>query len=137
MRDPANGGGRIEEFQAIADGDVGDHAALGGHDDRDPVQRHPGRRLTAPLTYLRDGERLVVAASRAGFDHHPAWYLNLVADPEVEVQIGSNVVAMHARTADEPERSDYWRKLVAMNPDYGDYQARTTRKIPIVVLSPR
>ena len=101
------------------------------------VGRKTGRRLTAPLTYLRDGERLVVAASRAGFDQHPLWYLNLVANPEVEVQTGAEVRPMNARTADEPERSDYWQKLVAMNPDYGAYQARTTRTIPVVVLSPR
>jgi deazaflavin-dependent oxidoreductase (nitroreductase family) len=100
------------------------------------VGRKTGRRLTVPLTYLKDGARLVVAASRAGFDQHPLWYLNLVANPDVDVQTGADARPMRARTADEPERSDYWAKLVAMNPDYGDYQARTTRKIPVVVLSP-
>ena len=100
------------------------------------VGRKTGRRLTVPLTYLKDGERVVVAASRAGMDQHPLWYHNLVANPDVEVQTGADARPMRARTADEPERSDYWAKLVAMNPDYGDYQARTTRKIPVVVLSP-
>lgn len=101
------------------------------------VGRKTGRRLTVPLTYLKDGERVVVAASRAGMDQHPAWYHNLVANPDVDVQTGGDVRPMRARTADEAERAAYWPKLVALNNDYADYQARTARKIPIVVLSPR
>ncbi len=101
------------------------------------IGRKSGRRLTVPLTYLQDGDRAIVAASRAGMDQHPLWYLNLVATPEVEVQIGSDVRPMRAHTADDAERADYWPKLVKMNPDYGAYQARTQRKIPVVVLRPR
>ena len=101
------------------------------------VGRKTGRRLTTPLTYLKDGERLVVAASRAGMDQHPLWYLNLVANPDVEVQAGSDVRPMRAHTAEDAERAEYWPRLVALNPDYGVYQARTERKIPVVVLSPR
>ena len=101
------------------------------------VGRKTGRRLTVPLTYLKDGERLVVAASRAGMDQHPAWYHNLVANPDVEVQTGAEVRPMRTHTADDAERAGYWPKLVAVNPDYGAYQARTQRKIPVVVLSPR
>ena len=86
---------------------------------------------------IEDGDRLVVAASRAGFDQHPLWYLNLVATPDVEVQTGADVRPMRAHTADDAERADYWPKLVAVNPDYAAYQARTERKIPVVVLSPR
>jgi deazaflavin-dependent oxidoreductase (nitroreductase family) len=101
------------------------------------VGRKTGRRLTTPLTYLKDAEHLVVAASRAGMDQHPAWYHNLVANPDVEVQTGGEVRPMRAHTADDAERADYWPKLVAVNPDYGSYQARTERKIPVIVLSPR
>ena len=101
------------------------------------VGRKTGRRLTVPLTYLKDGDRAVVAASRAGMDQHPLWYLNLVANPDVEVQMGGAVRPMRARTADDAQRADYWPKLVAANPDYGDYQARTERKIPVVILGPR
>ena len=86
---------------------------------------------------ILDGERVVVAASRAGMDQHPAWYHNLVANPDVEVQTGAAVRSMRAHTADDAERADYWPKLVAVNRDYADYQARTERKIPVVVLSPR
>lgn len=101
------------------------------------VGRKSGRRLTVPLTYLKDGERLVVAASRAGLDQHPAWYHNLVANPDVEVQMGGDTRPMRAVTADDAERADYWAKLVALNTDYADYAARTSRKIPVVIFSPR
>lgn len=80
---------------------------------------------------------MVVTASRAGMDEHPLWYLNLVANPDVEVQIRGEVRPMRAHTADDTERAHYWPKLVAMNSDYGDSQARTTRRIPVVMLAPR
>ena len=101
------------------------------------VGRKSGRRLTSPLTYIMDGDRAVVAASRTGMDHHPAWYLNLVANPDVEVQMRGDVRPMRAHTADDAERAVLWPKLVAANPDYGAYQARTQRKIPVIVLAPR
>ena len=101
------------------------------------VGRKTGRRLTVPLTYLQDGERAIVAASRAGMDQHPLWFLNLVANPDVDVQMGDAVRPMRAHTADDAERAAYWPKLVAVNPDYGAYQARTQRQIPVVILSPR
>jgi deazaflavin-dependent oxidoreductase (nitroreductase family) len=99
--------------------------------------RKSGRKLTVPLVYLPDGERAVVAASKGGMDQHPLWYLNLVANPDVEVQIGTEVRPMRARTLEGEERAQYWSRLVALNRDFADYQARTTRTIPVVVLSPR
>lgn len=99
--------------------------------------RKTGRRLTVPLLYLADGRRVVTVASKGGMDHHPLWYHNLVAHPDVEVQIGSDVRPMRARTADDGERTRYWPKLVAIYRDYADYQARTERVIPVVVLEPR
>ncbi len=101
------------------------------------VGRKSGQKSTVPLVYLQEGDRMIVVASRAGMDQHPIWYLNLVATPDVEVQMGSEVRPMRARTADDAERAAYWPKLVQFNPDYGDYQERTERKIPVVVLSPR
>jgi deazaflavin-dependent oxidoreductase (nitroreductase family) len=101
------------------------------------VGRKSGRQLTQPLLYLRDGDHVVTVASKGGMDHHPLWYLNLVANPDVEIQIGKVVRPMRAHTADDGERAQYWPKLVAMYRDYADYQARTERKIPVVVLSPR
>lgn len=98
--------------------------------------RKSGRKLTVPLIHLRDGERVVIVASKGGMDKHPLWYLNLVANPDAEVQFGSEVRRMRAHTADETERAHYWPKLVGLNADFTDYQARTARKIPVVILTP-
>jgi deazaflavin-dependent oxidoreductase (nitroreductase family) len=100
------------------------------------IGRKSGRRLTTPLLYLRDGDRVVTVASKGGMDHHPLWYRNMVANPAVDVQIGRDITAMRARTADASEKAALWPKLVAMYPDYAQYQARTTRDIPVVILSP-
>ena len=96
-----------------------------------------GQRRVAPLIYVRDGERIVVIASKGGMDHHPQWYRNLVAHPDVEVQIGAAVQPMRARTASREEKAALWPKAVAVYRDYDDYQARTTRDIPVVILEPR
>jgi F420H(2)-dependent quinone reductase len=98
--------------------------------------RKSGAPRVAPLIYLRDGERVVLVASKGGMDHHPLWYRNLVADPAVEVQIGREVRRMRARTANEAERAALWPRLVAVYRDYDDYQARTTRQIPVVIVEP-
>lgn len=99
--------------------------------------RKSGRPLTYPLVFLADGEKKIVVASKGGMDKHPLWYLNLVANPDVQVQVGSETRSMRAHTADDAERAHYWPKIVALNRDFDDYQARTTRKIPVVVLTPR
>ena len=99
--------------------------------------RKSGRTMTTPLLYLRDGDKIVVVASKGGMSHHPLWYVNLVAVPECEFEIGSDKRPYRARTAGAEERARYWTPLVAMYPDYDDYQARTDRQIPVVVLEPR
>jgi len=99
--------------------------------------RKTGRRLTVPLLYLRDADRVVTVASKGGMDQHPLWYRNLVANPDVDVQIGAETTAMRARTASPAEKTALWPRLVAMYPDYDAYQARTTREIPVVILEPR
>lgn len=101
------------------------------------VGRKTGRKLTVPLLYLADDERLVIVASKGGMDQHPLWYLNLLANPDVDVEIGTDVRPMRAQVADTAERERLWPKLVAMYGDYADYQARTTRQIPVVILTPR
>ncbi len=101
------------------------------------VGARSGERRVAPLIYVRDGERVVVVASKGGMDHHPQWYRNLVANPDVEVQIGAAVRPMRARTASREEKAALWPKAVAVYRDYDDYQARTARDIPVVVLEPR
>ena len=99
--------------------------------------RKSGRTMTTPLLYLRDGDKILIVASKGGMSHHPLWYVNLVAVPECEFEIGSEKRAYRARTATPEERKAYWTPLVAMYPDYADYQARTDREIPVVVLEPR
>lgn len=96
-----------------------------------------GQRRTTPLIYLEDGEDVVLVASKGGMSHHPAWYHNLVKHPDAEVQIGSAVRPVRARRASDEEKAALWPRLVAIYRDYDDYQARTSRDIPVMVLSPR
>jgi deazaflavin-dependent oxidoreductase (nitroreductase family) len=96
--------------------------------------RRTGRPHTVPLLYLRAGDALVVIASYGGRDHHPAWYLNLVAAPEVEVQVRKGRLKALARIADSEERASWWPRVVDAYGDYAVYQARTHRVIPVVLL---
>jgi deazaflavin-dependent oxidoreductase (nitroreductase family) len=98
--------------------------------------RHSGSSHTVPLLYLRDGEVLVVIASYGGRDRHPAWYLNLVAEPEVLVQVARAKFNARARTASDKERAWWWPRVVEAYGDYAVYQARTDRVIPVVMLEP-
>jgi deazaflavin-dependent oxidoreductase (nitroreductase family) len=84
-------------------------------------------------TALIYGAYLVVA-SQGGADKHPAWYLNLEADPEVHVQVGSEKFTARARTATEQEKPELWTKMVSIWPAYDEYQTKTQRPIPVVVL---
>jgi len=96
--------------------------------------RASGRAHTVPLLYLREEGGLVVIASFAGQDHHPAWYLNLRASPRAEVQIEEERFTVSARDATPEERPRLWARAVAEYPGYAGYQGRTARLIPVVVL---
>lgn len=98
--------------------------------------RRTGRPHTVPLLYLGDGERLVVVASFGGRDEHPAWYLNLVANPLVGVQISTRSLPARASTADPADRASWWPRIVEAYQGYAGYQARTRRQIPVVFLDP-
>lgn len=90
--------------------------------------------LTSPLQV---GDAYVVVASRGGDDHHPAWFLNLQANPDVEVSIERGPKqSMHARVATASERAELWPKIASQHPNYAGYQRRTTREIPLVFLEP-
>jgi len=95
-----------------------------------------GKRRTAPVLYLRDGNDLVIVASYGGNPQHPSWFRNLVAHPDAEVEIGRERSLVRARVADPAERERLWPKAVAMYPPYAEYQTKTTREIPVVILSP-
>jgi deazaflavin-dependent oxidoreductase (nitroreductase family) len=101
------------------------------------VGRKSGEARTVPLLCLAEGETLVTVASKGGMSHHPLWYRNLAANPAVEVEFAGRRRAMTAHTATADEKRAWWPKLVAMYPDYANYQARTERDIPVVVLTPR
>jgi len=96
--------------------------------------RKSGEKRTTPLIY-RDYEGTpLIVASKGGADDHPDWYLNLLENPEVEVQIKADVFKARARTATAEERPALWEHMVQVWPDYANYQAKTDREIPIVVL---
>jgi deazaflavin-dependent oxidoreductase (nitroreductase family) len=99
--------------------------------------RRTGRLRRTALVYARDGSRYVVVASGAGEDHHPAWYLNLRADPLVGVQVGGAVFVARAATAVGEERDRLWRVMAALWPDYARYQRKASRTIPVVTLTPQ
>jgi deazaflavin-dependent oxidoreductase (nitroreductase family) len=98
--------------------------------------RRSGDPRTVALMYGRDGDNLVLIASRAGSPTHPSWYLNLRAHPEATVQIAGEVFKVMARDATTEERPRLWDMMAAKYPTYNDYQKKTSRQIPVVVLEP-
>lgn len=98
--------------------------------------RKTGMLRTTPLVFLRDGDRLVVVASQGGRAEDPQWYRNVVADPDVTVQVGSRRTRMHARTATPGERTELWPRLCDLYADYASYQTWTDREIPVVICEP-
>jgi len=99
--------------------------------------RKSKRRQVLPLIYGTTGKGHAIVASKGGAPAHPAWYLNLSADPDVEVQVGANKFAARARTASGSERAALWKQMAAIWPDYEEYQRKTQREIPVAVLEPR
>jgi deazaflavin-dependent oxidoreductase (nitroreductase family) len=86
------------------------------------------------LIYGLDGDRYVVVASTGGAAENPAWYLNLVADPEVELQVGAATFRARAHTAGRDEKPPLWELMASIWPDYDKYQAKTEREIPVITL---
>ena len=89
-----------------------------------------------PLIYCEAGGAFVIVASKGGAPAHPAWFLNLVAEPECEIRVGKDGYKVKARVAEGNERESLWHSMVEIYPPYNDYQAATERKIPVVVLDP-
>src|SRR5690242_4316927 len=100
------------------------------------VGRKSGEPRTVTLVFMRDGERLVVVGSQAGLSTDPLWMKNAEANPDVTVEIGGTKQTMRARRGTAEEKAHYWPALCAMNSDYSDYQSRTTRDIPILIMDP-
>ena len=94
-----------------------------------------GKERVNPLVYAKDGDRFVVAASKGGAPTNPDWYYNLLANPNATVEVGTEQFPVKATlVTEEPERSELYAKLVAHRSGFGEYEEKTTRKIPAVVL---
>ncbi|GAA3154587.1 nitroreductase family deazaflavin-dependent oxidoreductase [Nonomuraea roseoviolacea] len=96
--------------------------------------RKSGKQVTTPVMYLKDGERVIVIASYAGADHHPAWYHNLVANPEITAEIGSKTYHGKAEVVEGEERDRLFARMVEQAPGFAEYQKKTERRIPVVAL---
>ena len=123
----------IEEFRANG-GKVG-----GRFEGRNLLLLHTtgartGQARTNPLAYLADGDRFVVFATKAGAPRNPDWYHNVIAHPEVTIEVGTETFPVRARVATGGEREELWARQVALFPAFGDYGERTERAIPVVVL---
>ena len=101
------------------------------------IGRKSGEPRTAPLLYLRKGDAFVVVASQGGLPKNPAWYLNLIANPAVTIQVGKQTHDLVARTASDAERATLWPELVEVYADFDTYAAWTDRKIPVVICESR
>lgn len=96
-----------------------------------------GKQRMLPLIYKQVDGNFVVIASKGGAPSHPGWYRNLVANPDCEIRVGKDSYQVRARTAQGKERERLWKELVDVYAPYTDYQARTDRQIPVVVLEPK
>ena len=90
-----------------------------------------------PVAYVRDGERFVVIASKGGAPTNPDWFYNIVATPDLTVEVGTQTFQVHATVTEEPERTRLYNKMVEMMPAFDDYRRKTTRKIPVIALMPK
>lgn len=101
------------------------------------VGARTGQARVTPLVYLPDGDRYIIFASKAGAPEHPAWYHNLRAHPDVEIEVGPRRLAVRAVEVTGEERDALYARQVAAEPQFGDYQAKTDRRIPVIALEPR
>jgi len=98
--------------------------------------RTTGQQRTTPLAYLAAGDAMIIIAGAAGAAKHPAWWLNLVADPHATIQVGPRTLAVVARRAEGADHARLWPAVKKMNPFYGQYELITDRDIPVVILEP-
>jgi deazaflavin-dependent oxidoreductase (nitroreductase family) len=126
----------IEEFRANG-------GTLGGPFEGTPVLllsttgARSGQRRTTPVAYLRDGERIVIFASRGGAPTNPGWYHNLLATPSATVEVGTEAIEVQAKVISGEERERLFNRQVERAPEFAEYAKRTTREIPVVALEPR
>lgn len=125
--------GIIDEFRANG-------GRVGGRFDGAPMLilhttgAKSGAERENPLVYARRGDDVVVFASKAGAPTHPAWYLNLVANPDASIEIGTETRQVRARVAEGDERDEIWSRQKAAMPGFAEYEQKTSREIPVVIL---
>ena len=124
----------IDEFRANA-GKVGDHPAGANLVLLTSTGAKSGQSLTIPVAYHQDGERLIIVASKGGAPKNPGWYHNLVANPAVTVEFGSEKFSGRAEVAADKERDRLYEQHAAKFPQFHDYAKQTTRQIPVVILT--
>jgi deazaflavin-dependent oxidoreductase (nitroreductase family) len=95
-----------------------------------------GQERVNPVAYTEDGEKLVIIASKGGAPTNPDWYHNILAHPKVTVEVGAEQFQAAAVIPEEPERSRLYEKMVEVMPGFADYKLKTTRNIPVIVLTP-
>ena len=114
-------------------GPAGDDGTVAAADDDRPEVR---REVHLPAVLRQAGDDYIVVASKGGAPQHPGWYRNILANPDVDVQAGTAKMKARARTATGEERARLWEKALEFWPPYADYQKKTEREIPVVVLDP-
>ena len=137
----------MPDFSLFGDDHVRQYEATGGkvgHDWNDTsclilhtVGRKSGQPRKFPLIYGRDGDDYVIIASKGGAPEHPGWYVNLLAQPEVAIQVWDRVIPVTARTGTAADKTRLWPMMAQQWPGYDTYQAKARRDIPVVVLRPR
>jgi deazaflavin-dependent oxidoreductase (nitroreductase family) len=125
----------IDEFRATS-GKVGGHFAGRTLLLLHTIGAKSGQERVNPVAYVKDGDRLVIIASKGGAPTNPDWYYNLLAHPRVTVEVGTEQFQARASVTSEPERSRLYGKMVEMMPGFAEYQKNTTRVIPVITLTP-
>jgi len=128
--------GVIEEFRS-------NHGKVGGNFKGAPLLllHHKGARTgkqrVNPVMYLKDGERFLVFASKGGSDHNPHWYHNLMAYPAIEIEVGDETIKVRAQEVKGAERDKLYARQASLYPQFGEYQKKTKRVIPVIALTTR
>lgn len=94
-----------------------------------------GKQRVNPVMYVMDGDRYAIVASKGGAPDNPDWYHNILANPEVTIEVGPEAFKAHAEVASEPERTQLYEKMEAMRPGFTEYKDKTSRSIPVVILT--
>jgi deazaflavin-dependent oxidoreductase (nitroreductase family) len=124
----------IEEFRK-------NHGKVGGWFEGTPLLlihtfgRRTGKERVNPVMYLKDGERYLVFASNGGADKHPDWFLNLKAHPDIPIEVGDDNIGVHAAEVTGQEHDALYKRQATLYPQFGDYQRRTKRIIPVIALT--